>query len=822
MRWFLMIPVFWLASNMALGQEHQEGIDFPRYPVPDGIRLKSSVQLPAKVNLATSKFFPSIFDQYGWSCNQSGSIGYLLTYELNRIRNLDGGLPQNRYSPHYAWNFLNSGNYGNGVSYFDSWEIIKAGGAPNEIDYPDKQDLTFWMSGYDRYYRAMQNRVLNNWSLPIGTPADLQVLKRYLYDHFNGSKYGGMANFQIASGGMNIGYLSKNSYDEGAAYITSFGTEVGHCLTVVGYNDSIRLDRNGDGIYTNNIDINGDQIIDLKDYEKGALIVANSWGTSWGDRGFAYVPYNILAYYASEGGLWNKSVHIVEVAKTFEPILALRAELSYSCRNNIRIMAGISNDPNATEPEHILEFPMFNYQGVQAPLYGDKLPDTTRFELGLDISPLADFINTDGPVRIFLIADAKYSSNGNDIVHSMSVYNFFNSRDSVVSDQTRVPIKKNSRTLVSVVRKVRFNRIAIHELPAFFAKPGEYVSAQMEVTGAASPFVWELVPDYQISCTKDTAPDFPEGTLLYNGQFGSPVTSVNLPFNFKFFGKNHDHFSISEDAEILFDQESRDYPYAIDESLVVRSRKKISGFGSDLDYYLKGNAVSWYRNDTIAVIRWKAQAPSDTGGTGVIITCVLHPNGRIRFYYDKPEVLFPDGNALNLGASNGDNSLWRISGFNPDQVVGANCLSINPYLCPDGTKFDETGWLFCRPDSANTLYQIRVRVVDKYRRMAYSTISISTQDMSTARLLSEGYPNPFADETRFRMVVPEKSDILVEIFDIRGSKIAVLCDGEYSAAEYELLWNGTDSRGAKVRPGIYICQIKIGDRRAACKVIKMN
>ncbi len=42
-------------------------------------------------------------------------------------------------------------------------------------------------------------------------------------------------------------------------------------MTVVGYNDSIKYDFNEDGQYTNNIDLNDDGIIDLRDWEVGAF-----------------------------------------------------------------------------------------------------------------------------------------------------------------------------------------------------------------------------------------------------------------------------------------------------------------------------------------------------------------------------------------------------------------------------------------------------------------------------------------------------------------------------------------------------------------------
>jgi hypothetical protein len=817
----LIIMGIWLAVLPVFGQDLPDGRDFPRYPVPSEVLLKSSVKLPPKVNLAKSKYFPDIFLQHGWSCNQSSSVGYLLTYELNRLRNADAALPENQYLPLYVWNFLNGANSSNGVSYFDSWEIVKAGGVPNSVDYPNINDVRFWMSGYDRYYRAMQNRVVENWSMPIGTPDELQVLKRYLFDHFDGSKFGGMANFQIASGGMHLGKLPKNSYDEDAAYITGFGTSVGHALTIVGYNDSIRLDRNADGQYTTNIDINGDHILDLKDYEKGALIVANTYGKTWGDNGFAYVPYNLLALYGWEGGLWNRSVHIVEAASTIVPILTLRTELTHAYRNGIKIMAGVSNDPDATEPEHVIDFPMFNYQGGPHPLYNQDRSDTTVFELGLDISPLIDFIDTDGPVRIFLIIDNKSSWNGNNgRVNSMMVYNDFNSRDSTRSDQTRVEIQNNKRTLVSVVRSVRFNRMEIKEVPKILAKPGEYVSVQMEVSGAASPYVWELVPDYTIGFEKADMPDW-GGDLLYNGQFGNPITKVDLPFKFSYFGQEYDHFSITEDAELLFDQEERGYPYAIDGDLVFPSVRKVNGYGTDLDYYMEGNSISWYANDTMAAIRWNAMAPSDMGGVEVNIVCEIHPDGRVRFIYDKPADLFPAGAIKDLGVSNGDNRLYcRTREFNPDQSGEFNSLMIKPFLYPKETKFDQTGWLFCRPEHANKLYEIKVRVTDKNNRMSYSTVRISTADLSTADLLSGSYPNPFVEEARFRIAVPEKSTVVAEIFNLLGSRVATLMSGEYSAAEYEVLWNGTTGSGALVGPGVYICRLTVGDHVESRKFIK--
>ena len=58
--------------------------------------------------------------------------------------------------------------------------------------YPTK-----WLNGYDKYYNAMHNRVIEYQYFDCKSADGIQNLKQWLYDHANGDAKGGVANFSI-------------------------------------------------------------------------------------------------------------------------------------------------------------------------------------------------------------------------------------------------------------------------------------------------------------------------------------------------------------------------------------------------------------------------------------------------------------------------------------------------------------------------------------------------------------------------------------------------------------------------------------------------
>ncbi|MFA6352439.1 MAG: hypothetical protein WCW86_08965, partial [Bacteroidales bacterium] len=77
----LLTAILILVTGLSL--RAQESAPFPLYPVPEAYYLKSNPTLPHKVDNSTLPFFPPVFNQFGYSCNQASSVGYVFTYEIN-------------------------------------------------------------------------------------------------------------------------------------------------------------------------------------------------------------------------------------------------------------------------------------------------------------------------------------------------------------------------------------------------------------------------------------------------------------------------------------------------------------------------------------------------------------------------------------------------------------------------------------------------------------------------------------------------------------------------------------------------------------------
>lgn len=248
--------------------------------------ISSTIELPPVVDNSQNMFMRPIFLQSQNSCSQASGVGYVFTYEINSKRNLPSNTPlceENWYPSHYTWNFLNGGT-NSGSWYYEGWDIIMENGCPNFPTWGGMAgDLKRWMNGYENYYSGMHNKVDSYWYINVGTSAGLETFKHWIHNHNTASEVGGLGCFSIYMSGVFYDVLPPESAEAGKMIIADWNYSTGgyHAMTFVGFNDDIKYDINGDGLFTNHLDINGDGIVNMQDWEIGALKVANSWGLSW-------------------------------------------------------------------------------------------------------------------------------------------------------------------------------------------------------------------------------------------------------------------------------------------------------------------------------------------------------------------------------------------------------------------------------------------------------------------------------------------------------------------------------------------------------------
>ncbi len=83
--------------------------------------------------------------------------------------------------------------------------------------------------------------------------------------------------------------------------------------------------------------------------------------------------------------------------------------------------------------------------------------------------------------------------------------------------------------------------------------------------------------------------------------------------------------------------------------------------------------------------------------------------------------------------------------------------------------------------------------------------------------LKDPYPNPFNPSTIIEFHVPKHAKIQLTIYNVAGTLISRLRDGDFKPGIYRVTWDGRDSGGSTVASGVYFCKLTIDNSRAMTK-----
>lgn len=705
----------------------------PALEIPNNYKLQTLV-LPFSVDNSSLMYFRPVTWQSGYECGQTAGQAFIFTYEINRLRNLSSQLPENQYPTHFSWNFYNSAYNYNGVSFFESWEVTRVCGSPNVTDYGGALNTggeKRWMTGYSKYFNAMKNRLEGVYSIKCDSPDGIYNLKAWLFDHLEGSTTGGIAGFYAQYCSPNT-TLPAGTPESGKALISSWGTSPSHAWTIAGYNDSIRFDFNGDGQYTNNIDINGDGLINVRDWEIGGLKIVNGYaGTNWGNGGFSYMMYKALADGISNGGIWNSTVYVIKAKQNQNPQMALKINLRHNRRNQIKVVAGISSNTNDTRPRYRMEFPIFNFQGASIGMLGDTIESAQTIEFGLDISPLLSYLDIGSQAKFFLEIIEKDPTNiGSGILNSFSLMDYTNvSLIESTFPSSNIALNHNDTSRFSIVKNVVFDKVMINQ-DSMSAKVYSPYTKQLTANYGQQPYKWSLCLDYNESVVNSA---FPASLPITLNTGNSGFVVQNLNFSFPFFGKTYNQIFIYADGFIKFDNSIYTFPFLVDAELLFRSHRIIAPFYSDL-VYGTGQKVTYEAGNDYALVNWKAGV-SGQSSSSVNVALKLFSNGKIEFYYGNIIInsswisAISGGDLVNYYYTSLSNSF--LSNSIDRKVI------LSPPIYPDNMNLNNNGLFSAMPNKDyNT--SVKLRVSDNNNISHIKNIPFKTYGLLTDLYVNAG------------------------------------------------------------------------------------
>ncbi|MBO5704265.1 MAG: DUF5013 domain-containing protein [Bacteroidaceae bacterium] len=418
--------------------------------------VQNRTDLPAFVNAANTVWFPPVFNQDNGSCGSASRICYMLTYELNAYYDRPGNILENQLPSHFVWN-LTYGNSGKD-------EFIQFVGVPSAKAYGGRTSssvygsydwdspLTGWMSGYDKWYEGFFNRAHKPSNFPVSMKyaAGRKALKSWLYDHNGDPDFKGrpaVVGIGVASANGDAPIANTPANAEagvvGKRYLTNWGLQVDHALTIVGYDDRIEFDLDGDGVYGEG-DLETDEPWGPQPLEKGAWIVVNSWGPWWANAGFIYCPYawsvpNAVdnnGHLSPSDGWWMPEVY--RIRKDYAPMRTIKIEMEYSRRSEVALSVGIAADVNATAPEKTIPMHHFQYAGdgqngatnpaPEVPMLGqwnDGKLHHEPMEFGYDVTDLTEGYDRTRPLKYFFIINRKRNSRlGHGQLHNLAIVDY--------------------------------------------------------------------------------------------------------------------------------------------------------------------------------------------------------------------------------------------------------------------------------------------------------------------------------------------------------------------------------------------------------------
>jgi hypothetical protein len=99
---------------------------------------------------------------------------------------------------------------------------------------------------------------------------------------------------------------------------------------------------------------------------------------------------------------------------------------------------------------------------------------------------------------------------------------------------------------------------------------------------------------------------------------------------------------------------------------------------------------------------------------------------------------------------------------------------------------------------------------------------ISSPELPATLQFGGSFPNPFQSETMISFSLPSTGHVSLRVFDMSGRLVRTLADGDMTAANHAVSWDGRDHNGDLVGAGVYFCRLEAAGQISTQKMLRVE